>query len=176
MRTKILVLVILTAFGAAAPALELTTRLLDAKPGSWTRRFEPHNHIRTHYVAAVDKDSVTLQLLRHHDGHIVENKRIVVPAEYIRENGADPDSSAARADQVEHKGVTYAVKIVQAGVDDSEGDYYISEAVPGNGVIRIDLPRDENPIVLWTDAYGEEPDDLITEVGPGKDASDEYGF
>lgn len=166
----------LLAVSSSAPALELTARLLTAAPGSWTRRFEPNGHVRTLYVAAVESETVTLQLLRHHDGHIVENKRIAVPAEFIRENGADPDSPSARADTVEHKGRTYEVRVARAGVDDSEGDYYISDAVPANGVIRIDVLTGGDPLVLWTDAYGEAPDDLLRAAGPGQDAGEEYGF
>lgn len=162
-------LILLLLAAQHAPALDLTTRLLTAKPGSWTRRLKPHSRSETFYVAAVTDSEVVVQVLLHHGERLAGNRRYRVPAAYIREHAADPGSPAARSGRVDHKGAIYDVKIVTASLGEADGDFYISDVLPANGVLRVDILAGA-PYTLWTDEYGETPDRLILEAGPGEDA------
>lgn len=162
---------------ARAVDLDLTTRLLTAKPGSWVRRHAPRGHAITQYVADVTDEAVTVRVIRDHDDHVVDNLEFVIPKSYIKENGANPDAPDAKAGKVTYHDVAYNVKVVKVKLDDSDGLYYISDAVPANGIVRIDiLSAGSDPTILWMDSHGTEPDNLILNAGEGKPANEEYGI
>ncbi len=159
----VFVIALSCASGTRAADLDLTVNLLTAKPGSWTRRYLPHGHSETWRVAKVAKDGVTLQFIRAHEGKIEENKLFDIPAERIRREGINPNAPGARSDRIEHKGKTYDVRVV-----DADGKrFYLSPAVPASGILRVDLQPGSNPTILWTDEFGDTPDELIRKAGPG---------
>lgn len=146
-----------------AADFDLTTPLLRAEPGSWIRRYEPHGHVITQMVVAVDGEEVVLRRLRHRDGHVLSDDTRTFSAGYIRENGADPDSPDARREWIEHNGGMYDAAVVEADVNGRPAVFYITDAIPAGGLLRVDLLRasGEAKITLWTDDYGIEPDELI---------------
>lgn len=174
-----LVLLFLALFSSvgAASDLELSTRLLDARPGSWTRYDSAEGYVYTRYVVDNDGRTVVLRLLRHHHHRLVDNQVVSLPYDYIRSHGIDPDSLDAVDGETEHDGVTYSIKKLR--VDDGKilRDFYFSNAIPVDGILRVDFIRDDGHLDLtrWHDQYGFEPDERILRAGEGENANAEYG-
>lgn len=166
-----------TACGAA-PALDITINLLNATPGSWTRRHRPNNHKETEYVENAEGTGesmvVTLRLLRHHDGHVTGNEVVRVPGSYIMEKGLGAGDVPTRTETVEYKGIVYTANVLENSTPGSTGTFYLSDQIPVNGILRIDIGR---TVTLWTDAYGSEPDELILKTSEdAADANAKYGI
>lgn len=150
---------------AAAADLHITTNLLAARPGSWIRRYAPHGHSYTEYVAANDGESVTLQLLREHDGKVRENRAVTLSHAYIAANAVDRGATAT--ERVEHRGTTYEALVAEVALEDSPGRIYVTKALPASGVLRVDIIHPSGSITsLWTDSHGDEPDELLRKVPP----------
>lgn len=166
-RIAYILLSIMALSGAGwAVDFNLTTSLLHAAPGSWIRRYAPNNHTITQLVVDVNENEVILRRLRHHDGHVVSDDTRTFTAEYIRKNGADPNSPRARKDRVEHKGKTFDVSIVEVEQENQSALFYVTDAIPAGGLLRIDLPggSGSHATSLWTDEYDNEPDERILKV------------
>ncbi len=160
-------LVFLFALSAAhaADRTQLTTNLIKAQPGSWIRRYTPNGHSWTLYVADNTNGSVTVHYLRHHDGHIVGKESDTVSHDWLKTNAVNPDSPAAKPATVSHKGIDYTVKAVESRLDESPGIFYITDALPASGVVRLDIVHPSGSVTtLWTDAYGDKPDELLLDT------------
>lgn len=168
---------LLFAACGVAPALDITVNLLNATAGSWTRRHRPNNHKETEYVENVEGAGesmvVTLRLMRHHSGRITSNKVVRVPGSYIMEKGLGGGGVPTRTETVEYKGIVYTAKVLENSTPGSTGTFYLSDQIPVNGILRIDIGR---TVKLWTDAYGSEPDELILKASDPSNANAEYGI
>lgn len=145
-------------------ALDLTTNLLHAQPGSWIRRYKPHGYTETQVVVSVKPEAVVMQYIRTSEGKVEENRRETISADRIRSEGADPNAPDARQERVEHRGKTYDVKVVEK----NGRTYYISSAIPASGILRIDIHPGDNGTALWSDDYGTQPDELIRKADAGE--------
>lgn len=153
--------------------LTLTLNLLTAKPGSWVRRVAPHGHAYTTYVADVSPEKTIVHLIHSRHNRVLRNDAFHVLATEIREKGLDPGSAKARDAVIVHKGKTYHTKAISAQVGDSTGIYHITDEIPANGILCIEVhaTQDGNAsFTLWNDEYGLEPDRLIRKAlhGEGK--------
>lgn len=178
---SVMAALVLAASCCTAQALDVTINLLDAREGGWTRRARPNNYVETEYVAMVEGEGeslvVTLQLLRHHDGHVLSNKVVEVPGSYIGEKGIGAGNAPAKMETVEYKGVRYATTVVESPMRGAVGKFYLSDQIPGNGIVKIDIVYGAGNIVtIWNDSYGSRPDDLIMRAGPGANANAEFGI
>lgn len=163
--------IILLFVAASIPALaadshldlHITTNLLTAKSGAWVRRNAPREHSYTTYVEEATEDQVTIRLIYTHNSRPLEVKTVTLTPDEIRQRGIDPNGPDSRDATLEHNGTTYRVRAVDSHFNDSDGTYYISDAVPATGILCIEIrpSNDGSPISLWNDAYGTEPDDLI---------------
>lgn len=158
--------------------LYLTTNLIKAAKGSWVRRYAPGNNSYTTYIADVGDDRVTVQQIRMYRDRMRHNRRIVLSYDYLRENGVDAEATPAREETVNHKDRDYAARVVMAPVGDLTGEFYFVEGIPVNGLLCVKLQPEggASDLTVWTDDYGDNPDELILNAGPGVDANGELGI
>lgn len=158
--------------------LYLTTNLIQAAKGSWVRRYAPGDNSYTTYVADVGDDRVTVQQIRMYRGRVRHNRRIVLSFDYLRQNGVDAEATEAREETVSHNDREYAARVVVAPVGGFTGEFYFVEGIPVNGLVCVKIHPDggASALEIWTDEYGDTPDDMILDAGPGVDSNDELGI
>ena len=162
-----------------ASNLYLTTNLIKATKGSWVRRFAPGSNVYTTYVSDVGDDSVTIQQIRTYRDRMRQNRRIVLSFDYLRQNAVDAEATPAREETVSHNGKEYTARVVKAPLGANMGDFYFVDGIPVNGLICVKVHPEndgDSGLVLWTDEYGDSPDDKILEAGDGVDANGELGI
>lgn len=160
-----------------APNVDLTTNLLSAGQGEWTRRHAPDGHTYTTHVHTVAEDGIVLQAIHAHNGRIRSNKLYAIPYAYLRGHAIDPASGGALDREVEYKGKVFRTRAVMARINDSDGVFLIADEVPATGILCVEVipARGSSPYTLWTDSYGTRPDQLILNAGPGEPAEGEFG-
>jgi len=160
-----------------APNVDLTTNLLSAKEGSWTRRHAPGGNTYTTHVYAAADDGIVLQAIHTHEGHIRSNKLYAIPYAYLRENAIDPGADGAVDRDVEYKGEVFRTRAVAGRVNDSHGLFFITDEIPATGILCVEISpaNDADPYTLWTDSFGTRPDQLIVNAGPGEPVTGIFG-
>ena len=178
--TKTLPLAFLFALALTlnATALDVTVNLLNAKPGEWIRNIKADSHEHTIYVSDVTPEAVTVQLIHNHHHKVLSNKLVRIPVSYIKEKGIDPNAPGSRADSLEVKGKTYAVRVVKARSGDTEADYWISSEVPVTGILKKDAyPQNAARITTTYDEFGTEPiPGILHNTGTPTEANAEFGI
>lgn len=166
------------AFTLNAAALDITVNLLNAKPGAWIRSNQADSHEHTIYVSDVTPEAVSVQLIHNHHHKVLSNKLVRIPVSYIKEKGIDPNAPGSRADSIEVKGKTYAVRVVKARSGDTEADYWISSEVPVTGILKKDdYPQNAARITTTYDEFGTEPiPDVLHNAGTPTEANAEFNI
>lgn len=177
-RRRIALPFFILALSAVAPALEITTRLLDAEAGAWIRNDWGDHYTTTLYVPAVTDDVVTLQIIHEHRRHLKYNKIVHIPKTYIREQGIDPDAPDAVHETIEVGGRSYPVTGVRRNVDGRDTTYYFLDGQPVTGILQVKVVGDVAPTRVTTNYLqsGSEPDATILGAGSAEEANSEFGI
>lgn len=141
----------------------ISTSLANAKAGSWIRHFSQGGDSYTNYVVAADEESVTLQQIYQYHHHVRESKTLVLSRAEIEQAPIDANASDAQPAEITVKGQTYQTRAVRRPLNDSYATFYITDAIPVTGILRVDVEpaSGHSPITLLNDSFGLAPDDLI---------------
>ena len=180
----LLTVAILVLGAGSASGLDITTRLLQAKPGSWIRTY--YAPAETRYVTRVTEVTgqgpnliVTLQMYSENSSGGAPAMRLKLGGAYIKDNGIDADSPSAIPATIQVQGTEYAVTVLERTLPSGEVmRNYFSADIPVSGLVRVEtgVVAGVPAAVIDLVGYGFEPEPGMPDPQAGEIANDRFGI